>query len=274
MRASPYGKNMKIKTLIWLCVLICSGFSAVRAQNSPKTDPFAVGEVLKYEARLSRALIGGMSIGGADLTFTVANAPNGTDYLFLGEAISKGSLLKLFRYKFSEKSESTVDREKFRILKSVKHDEQGDRIRDSEANFDYQTMQVSFAEVNPQDKARVPRRIASAIRPDTLDMISGIYSLRRLPLTVGKTFDLSLSDSGVAYRIPVHVTARELQKTVLGRVWCFRLEPEVFGTNRLIEDEGKMTLWITDDNRRVPVRAEIYANVGKIDVKLQKTPGK
>lgn len=260
---------------MWLlCVLIGGSFFTAKAQTPTKSEPFAIGEVLRYEAKLSRGLTAGVSIGGASLKFTVANAPNGKDYLFLGEAASRGSLLKLFRYKFSEKSESTVDREKFRVLKFVKHEEQGDRIRDSEANFDYQTKQVTFVEVNPDDKARVPRRIATPIRGDTLDLVSGIYYLRKLPLAVGKSFELSVSDSGLVYRIPVQVTARELQKTVLGKVWCFRLEPQVFGTNRLIEDDGKMTLWITEDERRIPVHAEIYANIGKIDIKLQKNPGK
>lgn len=260
---------MKIKNLVWLvfCLGVC--FSAAAAQNTFRSDPFVVGETFKYEARLSRALVGGMSLGGAELTFTVASAPNGRDYLFLGEAISKGSLLRFFRYSFSEKIESTVDRERFNVLKTVKHDVQGSRVRDGEANFNYATKQVTYVEINPEDRAGVPRRIASTIRDDTLDLISGLYGLRRLPLAVGKTFELSISDSGLVYRIPVRVTARELEKSVLGKVWCFRLEPEIFGTNRLIEDNGKMSLWITEDSRRIPIRAEIYANIGKIDIKLK-----
>ena len=265
---------MKIKKAVWLTLLTVVCFSFAAAQNQVKNDPFAVGEVFKYEAKLSRAIVGGMSIGGADLTFTVAAAPSGRDYLFLSEVVSKGSLLKLFRYRFAEKIESTVDREKFHVLKTVKRDEQNSRIRDSEANFNYETKQVTYVEINPEDKARVPRRIASAIRENTLDLVSGLYSLRRLPLAVGQTFELSVSDSGLVYRIPVRVAARELEKSVLGRVWCFRLEPEVFGTNRLIEDNGKMSIWITADSRRIPVRAEIYANVGKIEIKLKNPKAK
>lgn len=259
-----------MKKIVWLLFLLTICFTSLKAQNSGKGDPFTVGEVLNYEAKLSRALVGGLSIGGADMTFSTANAPNGKDYLFLGEAVSKGSLLRLFRYRFLQKMESTVDREKFHVLKTIKRDEQGSRVRDSEATFNYETKQVTFVEVNPADRANVPRRIASTIRDNTLDLVSGLYSLRRMPLAVGKTFDLYVSDSGLVYRVPVKVTARELEKSVLGRVWCLRLEPQIFGTGRLIEDDGKMSLWITEDNRRIPVRAEIYANVGKIEIKLKK----
>lgn len=51
---------------------------------------------------------------------------------------------------------------------------------------------------------------------------------------------------------------------------CFRIEPEVFGNNRLIEQEGSMILWITDDARRLPVRSQIKTDLGKLEVKLKK----
>jgi hypothetical protein len=84
-----------------------------------------------------------------------------------------------------------------------------------------------------------------------------------------------VSDSGLVYNVPIVVTAREQQKTVLGNVWCFRIEPQIFGANHLIEQKGKMVIWMTDDARRIPVRAQIDTEFGKIEVKLKsyiKTP--
>ena len=80
---------------------------------------------------------------------------------------------------------------------------------------------------------------------------------------------MSVSDSGLVYDIPVRVTAREQQKTILGKQWCFRIEPEVFGPNRLIEREGSMTIWITEDARRLPVRSVVNSPYGKIDIRLK-----
>lgn len=224
------------------------------------------GETLKYEGKASKLKIP-MTI--AELTFAVASSPNSKDLVIRSEAVSKGSLLKLFRYSFLQRYESTVDLDSFRILKTKKHDVQKERVRDSEAVFNYQTRRVSFVETDPKDPMRPPRRIASEIGDQLYDMISAIYAVRMLPLAVGKKFEFSVSDSGLVYKVPFTVTAREKQDTVLGKVWCFRVEPEIFGPNRLIERKGKMVIWMTDDARHTPVRSQIKTDFGKFDIKLK-----
>ena len=243
-------------------------FAGASLSISAQTKPFTVGEVLTYEGKISKIIQG---IAVADMTFSFGKAPNGTDYLIRTEAKSKGSLLRIFRYSFFQQYDSIVDGRSFRILKTSKHDEQKERVRDSEAIFDYENRQVTFVEANPKEPARAPRKIASEIPNETHDMVSGIYALRMMPLAVGKVFDLNISDSGLVYKVPVRVTKREIQKTILGKVMCFRIEPEIFGTNRLIEQEGSMIIWITDDARRVPVRSQINTEKGKIEVKLKQT---
>ncbi|HEX8367146.1 MAG TPA: DUF3108 domain-containing protein [Pyrinomonadaceae bacterium] len=251
--------------LLKLIILLCCGLSF--AQSSGKNEVFTIGESLSYEVKLSKAIFRGISV--ADINFTVARAAGGKDYLIKTEARSKGSLTKLFRFSFLQSFESTVEAENFRILKTTKRDEQGERVRDSEAFFDYREKRVTYIETDPNDRLRPPRKIASGIDENTQDLISGIYTLRRLPLAVGKTFQITVSDSGLVYKIPARVAARELQNTVLGKVWCFRVEPEVFGTNRVIEQKGTLTIWIMDDARRVPVRAQINTDGYKIEVKLK-----
>lgn len=238
------------------------------AQSNDRNEPISVGETLSYEGKMSKAIFRGISV--ADITFTLNRAAGGSDYLIKSEARSKGSLTKLFRFSFLQLFESTISAEKFRILKTTKRDEQGERVRDSEAFFDYDDRRVTYTETDPNDRMRPPRKIASTIDENTQDLISGIYALRRLPLAVGKTFQMSVSDSGLVYKIPVRVAAREQQNTILGKVWCLRVEPEVFGANRVIEQKGTMTIWIMDDARRIPVRAQINADGYKIEVKLKK----
>jgi len=259
---------MKTKFFFRLFLLFISVYG-VSAQTPSRVVPFETGESLSYEGKFSKALLRGIAI--ADFSFVVERAPgDNQNYLFKAAAKSKGTLPKLLNFKFSQDFQSLANGEKFQILRTVKRDEQDDRVRESEAVFDYKTKKVIYTETDPNDTARAPRRAASTIENGTQDLVTAIYALRRLPLAVGKSFELKISDSGLVYKIPVRVTARELQKSVLGKVWCFRIEPEIFGRNRLIEREGKMILWITDDDRRLPVRSQISTNIGRIEVKLQK----
>lgn len=230
-----------------------------------RTVPFVDGETLTYEGKVSKIIQG---IAVADLTFTVDRVQD-ADYLIKAEAKSKGTLLKFFRFSFLQRLESTVDDSTFRVTRTVKHDEQKDRIRDSEALFDYSDKRVVYTEVDPKDPMKPARKIASEIEGTTHDLVSSVYTLRMLPLAVGKTFDLKVSDSGLVYDVPVKVTAREIQKTEIGRMMCFRVEPQVFGPGRLIEGDGSMIIWITDDARRIPVRSRVNASVGKIEIKIQ-----
>ena len=227
--------------------------------------PFVDGETLTYEGKVSKIIQG---IAVADLTFTVDRSSD-ADFLIKAEAKSKGTLLKLFRFSFLQRLESTVDDSGFRVTRTVKHDVQKDRIRDSEALFNYGDKRVTYTEVDPKDPMKPPRKIASEIEGTTHDLVSGVYTLRMLPLAVGKTFHLQVSDSGLVYDVPVKVTGREMQKTEIGKVMCFRVEPQVFGPGRLVEGEGSMVIWITDDARRLPVRSRVNASVGKIEIKIQ-----
>jgi len=259
---------MKMKKLLFpLLIIFTLCYNSTLAQSTAKIEPYKSGETLVYEGKFNKAVFRGIPF--ADFNFTVQEAPNSSRYLVKSEAKSKGSLTKLLGYDFYQNLQSTVDNQKLHVLKTVKRDEQGNRVRDSEAVFDYANRKVTFVETDPNDTARPPYRVASPIETGTQDLISAVYSIRGFPLEVGKTFDILVSDSGLIYKIPIRVTAREQQKSILGKVWCFRVEPEVFGEKRLIEQKGSMIIWITDDARRLPVRAQINAAIGRIEVKLK-----
>lgn len=254
--------EQKLRRVLLFAFLV-SAFAVASDAQKIGEAPFADGETLTYEGKFTKFITAAI----ADLTFTIEHRED--DYLVKAEARSKSTLLKIFRFTFLQRLESTIDADRFRAVKTVKHDVQKERVRDSEALFDYGEKRVTYVETDPKEPMKAPRRIASRIDGTTHDLISGIYSLRLLPLAVGKTFELTVSDSGLVYEIPVRVTGRERMKTVLGRLWCLRVEPDVFGPGRLIEKEGKMTIWITDDSVKLPVRSVVNAPIGKIDIKLR-----
>ncbi|MBK6724966.1 MAG: DUF3108 domain-containing protein [Acidobacteria bacterium] len=252
-----------LRSIFFLAVIAVSAI-VVSAQLEPGRA-FA-GETITYEGKVSRLKI---SVSVAEMTFTATAAPDSKELIVKTDAVSKGTLLRLFRYSFVQNYVSTVDLENFRIVTTTKRDVQKERVRESNALFDYSEKSVTWIETDPKDLNRPPRRIASDLPGNAHDMVSAIYALRMQPLVVGKRFDLTVSDSGLVYRLPVVVTRREQQSTELGKVWCFKIEPEVFGRGRLIEQKGKMVLWVTDDTRRLPVKARIDSQYGKIEIKLK-----
>jgi hypothetical protein len=62
----------------------------------------------------------------------------------------------------------------------------------------------------------------------------------------------------------------EALKTVLGKVSVVRLDLELFGENRPVEGKGQMSIWLTTDARRIPVKARMSSDMGQIDIKLKK----
>ena len=263
------NRNLKNSVIAVLATVIFVSAAAAQPGANGKSKapvrPFKVGETLNYEGKLSKFI----TTSVADLTMTVGPASQNADYVIKASAKSKGTLLSLFRFSFLYEFSSNVDGDQFRIERTERKATEKDRLRSGEADFDYAEKRVTYVEVDPKEPMKAPRRIASGIEEQTQDVVSGVYALRLLPLVVGRQFDLTVSDSGLVYQVPVRVTGRELQRTIFGKVWCFKVEPDIFGHDRMIENEGKMTIWITDDARRVPVRSVINSSIGKVDIRLK-----
>lgn len=261
-------RSIFFRTLL-LTTLIAAAAYAQFAQGGQNAFPgqMFVGEKLVYEGKFNKALLRGISIG--EMTFYAAMGTDPGHLLIKSEAVSQGTLLKMFKVSFMVQYETSVALDTFRVETSKKHDVQKDRVRDGDAVFDYKGKRVIYIETDPNNPTGPPRRIASTIESPMHDIASGIYELRLMPLKVGQTFVMQVSDSGMVYKIPVSVRAREQQKTVLGNVWCLRIEPDIFGKGKLIERKGKMAIWLTDDARHVPVRTTVDTEYGRIDIKLK-----
>ncbi|HEV2914491.1 MAG TPA: DUF3108 domain-containing protein [Pyrinomonadaceae bacterium] len=271
--------------LLLTCSLLPFGAKAHdrHAVDTPVVLPFGPSEELVYEGEFTRALLRGIDI--ADLRFTAVLEPaSGGDDKSQGgragkslrltvDAVSKGLLSKLFKLRFRQRIESTVDPVSFAVLQTTKLDEQGDRLRTSQAVFDRAAGKVVWTERDPNNPSKEPRVISSNFSGAVQDLASIFYFLRTRPLTPGSSFEIAISDSGRIYRLPVKVGEKKMMKTVLGEVPVLRVEPEVFGEGLLLRGRGKVSIWFTDDARRIPVRAHISNEMGTLDIKLKSING-
>jgi hypothetical protein len=276
------------RRLFAFALLLCAlnfGSAQTHAQAKliePSSSPIGQAEELVYEGEFSRALLRGINV--AELRFTVSRAPGTVananaatqsqraDYnLHLTmEAVSKGILRKLFGLNFRQRFESTIEPTSLAVLQTNKIDEQGKRHRISEAVFDRDAGKVVWTERDPNDPNRPPRVVTNQMSGAVQDIASAFYYLRHQPLELDDSFELLISDSGQVYHTPVRVTQRKKMKTVVGEVWALRVEPEIFGEGRMLRGKGKMSIWYTDDERRLPVKAQISNELGTLDIKLKK----
>ncbi len=263
-----------------------NGNTTRAATDIVHTHAFENGEELVYVAEFSRALLKKMDV--ADFRFTAAREKSidsassqysgGAAYSlkFTGDVSSKGFFSKLFNLRFREQVESIVEPASFTVQRTKRTEEQGKRARTSVAVYD--RGKVFWTERDPNNPSRTPRTASTSFTGRVLDVLSAIYYLRTQPLALGKSLELTISDSGRVYQVPVRVVEKQRMKTVLGRVEALRVDAEIYGPNRMIDGEGQFSIWVTNDSRRIPVSARVKTEYGTFDITLRKviqtpTPG-
>jgi len=257
------------RSSLLLLLLAAAGGSARADQPAANQHSFAQGEELFYEAEFNKALLRGANIG--EFRFSARPEPTAAgDRLHLvGDVVSKGFFTKLFGIRFHEHVESIVDPDQFMVLRTNKLDEQGKRVRVSDATFDHEKRKVTWTERDP-NQSQPPRITALDFSEPIQDLLTMIYFVRTQKLEVGKSFEIPVSDSGQVYRVPVAVVERKRIKCVLGRVNALRIEPAMFGEGRMLRGEGKISIWITEDSRHLPVWAHLNLNIGTVDIRLKR----
>lgn len=257
-------------SLTLLAIVLASGL--VSAQGPVKH--FERGEELFYEAEFTRAVLRGVDI--ADFRFISTRVPTSSDkdadhaLQFVGEIKSKGFFSKLFNLNFLERVTSIVEPSSFSVQITKRFDQQGKRVRSSETIYDREAGRVVWTEHDPHDPSREPRVMSSPFAGQVQDILSAIYFLRTQPLEIGRTLQFTISDSGRVYDVPVRVVEKKRLKTVIGRVETYRVDVGLFGTKGMVQSEGHFSIWLTGDERRVPVKARIKNEYGTFDIKLKK----
>ena len=252
--------------------------NAQRVQAHAGTRRFELGEELHFEAEFSRALL--RKIDVADLKFRATRTPlNETSsttskpytLTLNADVSSKGFFARLFNLKFREQVESTVEPTTFTVQKTTILDEQGKRVRTTETTFDHSKGIMTWTSRDPNNPSAEPRHAITDFTGQLQDVLSAIYFIRTQPLEVGKTFDVFIGDGGRVYTIPVKVIEKKRMKTILGKVEVLHVAPELFGPNRLIDDEkGEFSMWITNDQRHIPVGGRVKTDYGTFDIKLKR----
>lgn len=145
---------------------------------------------------------------------------------------------------------SWIDPRSLRSLRFEKHAVEGRRVRDELVEFDYENG------VARMDGTRVLLEDAS------LDSLSSVYYLRTIPLDGDPPVELPVF-SGEPCLLRVDVQARETIVTPAGTFQTIRIEPRSAGEG-LIAKGKNLVLWLSDDERRIPVQIRSKLKVGTL----------
>jgi hypothetical protein len=103
-----------------------------------------------------------------------------------------------------------------------------------------------------------------------LDDAAFFYFLRTIPLEVGKSYKYDRYFKKDLNPVVIKVVKREKMELPDGKeVTCFILNP-VVGEEGLFAPKSRAMLWLTDDERRLPVQIRAKLPFGTVTLRLEK----
>ena len=159
-------------------------------------------------------------------------------------------------YKVRDRHESYMDMEYLHTVRFEKHLREGKFRRDKVVDFDQQ----NHLAIYPDEEVGIP--------PNTQDFISAFFYIRTIPLEPGQAVWMPNHSDGKNYPVFVKVLRREQVEVQAGTFDCIVIEP-VLQTSAIFENTGKLTIWITDDNFRMPVLMRSKVAVGSFEAVLK-----
>jgi hypothetical protein len=106
------------------------------------------------------------------------------------------------------------------------------------------------------------------VPPDVLDVLGSLYYVRLLPLDVGQSYTMDVLSGDKVYPLIVKVEKRETIKVPAGRFDTIRVEPLLRAPGIFIAKGKKLQVWLTDDERRIPVRMRSEIAIGHVSAEL------
>lgn len=204
--------------------------------------PFAVGETLRYDAKL-----GYFPVGTATVTVSRLARERGEQAFVFAMAGQGGPP----GWRVSYDLTSWVGTEGFNSLRFNRRLVQGGKIDEHEY-------------VIVPDSARYRESGVSGewvAAPDPLDELAFLYFLRTAPLQVGRSYTFARYFKPGYNPIQVEVTSREPGVLPGGEsAPCLALRVTSRGTT--------MSVWLTDDKRRLPVQLELPLPFGVVSLQL------
>jgi hypothetical protein len=214
---------------------------------------FTFGEKLAYRVHYG-PLNGGMAYFSVDDKAQMVN--NRPVYYIKVHGKSAGLVDMMFKVK--DEYESYLDIDAIIPWKSTKKVREGKYTDSDFITFDHERRKA------------ISKRGALDIEALTQDVVSAIYYARTTDMTnakVGDIFPVNFYLDGKNYQLRFKFEGRDIIETEGGSFKTLRIRPQLI-EGRVFKSNDALTLWVTDDENKIPVRAESAIFVGSIKADL------
>ena len=239
-------------TLLFMAITL-----GANAQDS--TSVFKPGEWLKF-----RMHYGWLNASYATLQVNSDSIDGVPVYHVVGRGQTTG-FASIF-FKVDDTYESYFGKEDGKPYRFVRKINEGGYKKDVEINFDHEKDKAIL-----NDKKN-KKKFNFTLQDSIHDLISAFYYLRNNynpdNLVVGEAIKLKLlyDDDGI-FSFKLKYLGTEVIKTKYGKVECYKFRPLV-QSGRVFKEQESLSLWVSKDKNRIPVRIKADLAVGAIKADL------
>ena len=184
--------------------------------------------------------------------------------------IGKSSGILSTFFKVEDYYETYIDKEKVLPYRFIRKINEGGHTKDIEINFDQQKKEALVV-----DKKHKTTKTFTT-EADVQDMMSSFYYLRNninvSSLKKGDEQYVNMFFDNENYLFKLRFLGKEVLKTKVGKIRCLKFRPFV-QADRVFKEEESLTVWVSDDDNRMPVKIKANILVGSIQADLDAFKG-
>lgn len=260
----------QIRPLKYFCTVLCifalfplmlSGQTEVNAQEL--TPAYQEGEWFKF-----RVHYGLITAGYA--TLKVENGTYKEKSVYHVKGFGETTGFSRFFFKVEDYYESYIDKDTNLPYKFVRKINEGGHTKDKTIDFDQENRMAYIFNRKHNKRKTVSTTV------EVQDMVSAFYFLRNTldtsQLKVGDETGLTMFFDSENYPFKLRYLGKEIIRTKFGKIRCLKFRPLV-ESGRVFKESESLTVWVSDDDNKAPIRIKASLAVGSLKVDLDSFKG-
>ncbi len=253
-------KKKQILILLLFSIAVF-GIAQEVSVNAPleRELPFKTGEWFKFRIRYG---IFNASYATLELS---KDSVNGIPVIHAKGYGTTTGLARWF-FKVEDHYDTYFDEKKVIPYRFIRNINEGGYTKNLEINFDHN---LNLANIND---LKHKKKESFEIADKAQDLISAFYFLRAFypsnKLLLNETFGINMFFDKENYIFRMKFLGKEILDSKFGRIRCIKFRPYVH-SGRVFREQESVTLWITDDSNKIPIRMQADLAVGSIKVDLE-----